>query len=75
MTRTLKLQNIEPILKPVIPSTLLQIEEGMSAKFRARDFSPLGSVRAAITKLNKAGEKFEVSEVFNNGEAYIVTRN
>lgn len=69
------LMSVEIIMKPVIPATLLQIEQGKSSKFRARDFGPLGSVRSAITKLNKKGNNFSVTEIFSNGESYVVTRN
>ena len=69
------LMTVKIILKPVIPATLRQIKVGASSKFRARDFGPLGSVRSAITKLNKKGNNFAVTNIFGNGESYIVQRN
>ena len=65
---------VEPVMKPVIPATLLKIKPGFSCLFRTRDFSPLGSVSAAIFRLNQQGENFAVTQKFNNGESYIVHR-
>lgn len=65
---------VEPVMKPVIPATLMQIKPGFSCLFRTRDFAPLGSVISAIFKLNNKGFNFCVVDKFNNGESYIVKR-
>ena len=65
---------VDPVMKPVIPATLMQIKPGFASLFRTRDFSPLGSVRSAIFKLNAKGLHFDITQIFNNGESYIVKR-
>ncbi len=66
---------VEPVMKPVIPATLMRIKPGFSCLFRTRDFAPLGSVRSAIFKLNNKSGSFSIENIFNNGESYIVKRN
>lgn len=65
---------VEPVMKPVIPATLMQIKPGFSSLFRTRDFAPLGSVVSAIFKLNNKGFNFCIVDKYNNGESYIVKR-
>lgn len=65
---------VEPVMKPVIPATLMQIKPGFSCLFRTRDFAPLGSVVAAIFRLQNKGYKFCIVDKYKNGESYIVKR-
>lgn len=65
---------VDPVMKPVIPATLMKIKPGYSCRFRTRDFSPLGSVRSAIFKMNAKGHQFSIVDIFNNGESYVVQR-
>lgn len=69
------LEKIPIVMKPVIPETLKKIAHGKSCRFRARELGTLQSVQNAIYRLNNNGENFIISEVINNGEMYIITRN
>lgn len=59
-----------------IPGTLESMVPGVLYWTKARDFAPLTSVRAAVSRLNSAAGRtmYEVS-TDDNGESFMLLRN
>lgn len=58
------------------PASMLTIKPGTSATIRCADFSKLGTVKSAATRLNQRSgyKEFEVRDI-DNGAIIIIKRN
>ncbi len=69
-------KNLPVVRRTDIPGTLEGMVPGVVYWTKARDFAPLTSVRAAVSRLNaNAGRTLYEVSTDDNGESYLLVRN